>query len=149
MGGFVKSVAKTVGDIVTFGAVSRHDAAKAQRKQAEAQRDAARIQSEAQKKQLAAQTKAMKQQAAAQEKLLQTQKETQRQQQENADREAEAAKVAAANIPQEQQEAVSASIRDEEANKIKRRRGMTGTILTSALGTTGTVQTGSNKLGVF
>ena len=44
---------------------------------------------------------------------------------------------------------MSAAIRDEEANRIKRRRGMAGTIMTSALGTTGSVQTGGNKLGVM
>lgn len=104
MGGF-KSVIKGIGNLLTFGAVSAHDQAKAQRRQAQAQEEAARI-------------------------------------------EAQAAKEAAANTPQDEQDAMSAAVRDEEAKKIRRRRGMTGTILTSPLGTQG-AETGSNKLGVL
>ena len=126
----VKSVVKGVGNLVTFGAVSAHDQAKAARKQAEAQAEAARLQAE------------------AQEKIAAAQREATRKQEENAAAEAQAAKVAAANIPQEQQEAMASSLREDEANKLKRRRGMTGTILTSPLGTSG-VTTGSNKLGVL
>ena len=111
MGGAKKAL-KAVGNVLTFGAISAHDQAKAQRKQAEA----ARAQTEAQVK-------------AAEEQ-------------------AKAAKEAAANTPQDQQDAQSAAIRNDEANKLKRRRGMTGTVLTSALGAGGT-QTGSNKLGVM
>ena len=106
MGGGIKSVFKGIGNLLTFGAISAHDQAKAQRKQAEAQERAAQL-------------------------------------------EAQAAKEAAANTPQDQQDAMAASIRDEEQRKIRMRRGMTGTILTSSLGTTGGVNTGSNKLGVL
>lgn len=63
-----------------------------------------------------------------------------------AEEQAKAAKEAAANTPESQQDAMSAAIRDEEANKLRRRRGMTGTILTGSLGTSG-ASTGNNKLG--
>lgn len=47
-----------------------------------------------------------------------------------------------------EQEAESQSIRDEEQRKLRRRRQMGGTILTSPLGTTGSVaSTGSSLLG--
>lgn len=47
-----------------------------------------------------------------------------------------------------EQEAESQSIRDEEQRKLRRRRQMGGTILTSPLGTTGSVaSSGSSLLG--
>lgn len=64
-----------------------------------------------------------------------------------AEEQAKAAKEAAANTPEDQQQAMSAALRDDEKNKLRRRRGMTGTVLTSALGTSGTAVTGANKLG--
>lgn len=49
---------------------------------------------------------------------------------------------------EEEQEAESAALRDEELRKLKRRRQMGGTVLTSPLGTTGSVaSTGSGLLG--
>lgn len=45
-----------------------------------------------------------------------------------------------------EQEAESAAIRDEEQRKIRRRRQMGGTILTSPLGTTGSVESLSSSL---
>lgn len=65
-----------------------------------------------------------------------------------AEEQARAAKEAAANTPEDQQQAMSAALRDDEKHKLRRRRGMTGTVLTSALGTSGTAVTGANKLGV-
>ena len=62
---------------------------------------------------------------------------------------ADAEKKAAANTPEDQQEAVASAVRDEESKAIRRRRGMAGTVKTSALGTTGTVSSGSNKLGIM
>lgn len=47
-----------------------------------------------------------------------------------------------------EQEAESTALRDEELRKLKRRRQMGGTVLTSPLGTTGSVaSTGSGLLG--
>ncbi len=47
-----------------------------------------------------------------------------------------------------EQEAESSAIRDEEQRKLKRRRQMGGTVLTSPLGTSGAVSsTGSSLLG--
>lgn len=65
-----------------------------------------------------------------------------------AEEQAKAAREAAANTPEDQQQAMSAALRDDEKNKLRRRRGMSGTVLTSALGTSGTTATGANKLGV-
>ena len=65
-----------------------------------------------------------------------------------AEEQAKAAREAAANTPEDQQQAMSAALRDDEKNKLRRRRSMTGTVLTSALGTSGTAVTGANKLGV-
>ena len=55
----------------------------------------------------------------------------------------------AEEAPREQeQEAESSSVRDEEQRKMRRRRQMGGTILTSPLGTTGSVSgTGNSLLG--
>ncbi len=55
----------------------------------------------------------------------------------------------AEDAPKEaEQEAESAALRDEELRKLKRRRQMGGTVLTSPLGTTGSVaSTGSGLLG--
>jgi hypothetical protein len=64
-----------------------------------------------------------------------------------AEEQAKAAREAAANTPEDQQQAMSAALRDDEKNKLRRRRGMTGTVLTSALGASGTAVTGANKLG--
>lgn len=64
-----------------------------------------------------------------------------------AEEQAKAAREAAANTPEDQQQAMSAALRDDEKRKLRRRRGMTGTVLTSALGTSGTAVTGANKLG--
>lgn len=44
-------------------------------------------------------------------------------------------------------EAESKQVRDAEQQKIKKLRGASGTILTSPLGTLGTVQTSGNILG--
>ncbi len=66
-----------------------------------------------------------------------------------AEMQAEAERQAAANTPEDQTEAVAAAVRDEESQAIRRRRGMAGTVKTSALGTTGTVSSGSNKLGIM
>ena len=101
----LKSIAKGVANVVTFGGYSAHEQAKAQKKAAEAEARAAEEQ-------------------------------------------AKAAREAAANTPEDQQQAMSAALRDDEKNKLRRRRGMTGTVLTSALGTSGTAVTGANKLGV-
>lgn len=131
MGGFVKSVVKTVGDIATFGAVSRHDQAKAQRKQAEAQAKAAEMQAKAQEEQARAQREAMQAQT------------------DMAQQQAQVAKEAAANIPEDRQQAMSAALREDEKNKLRRRRGLTGTILTSSLGVTGQQAGSGNKLGVM
>ena len=65
-----------------------------------------------------------------------------------AEEQAKAAREAAANTPEDQQQAMSAALREDEKNKLKRRRGIGGTVLTSQLGTSGTAQTGANKLGV-
>ena len=65
-----------------------------------------------------------------------------------AEEQAKAAREAAANTPEDQHQAMSAALRDDEKNKLRRRRGMSGAVLTSALGTSGTVVTGANKLGV-
>lgn len=111
MGG-VKKILKGVGNVLTFGAVSAHDQAKAARKQA----DAIRAQTDAQV--------------------------------QAAEEQAQAAKTAAANTPQDQQEAMAGSIRDEEAARLRRRRGMTGTVLTGPLGAGGAA-TGSSRLGVM
>ncbi len=55
----------------------------------------------------------------------------------------------AEDAPKEaEQEAESTALRDEEQRKLKRRRQMGGTVLTSPLGTTGSVaSTGSGLLG--
>lgn len=55
----------------------------------------------------------------------------------------------AEDAPREQeQEAESSAVRDEERRKMRRRRQMGGTILTSPLGTTGSVSgTGNSLLG--
>ena len=65
-----------------------------------------------------------------------------------AEEQAKAAKEAAANTPEDQQQAMSSALRDDEKNKLRRRRGIGGTVLTSQLGTSGTTSTGANKLGV-
>lgn len=53
----------------------------------------------------------------------------------------------AEEAPREQeQEAESASVRDEEQRKLRRRRQMGGTMLTSPLGTTGSVSSTGNSL---
>lgn len=64
-----------------------------------------------------------------------------------AEEQAKAAREAAANTPEDQQQAMSAALREDEKNKLRRRRGVTGTVLTSALGTSGVTTTGANKLG--
>lgn len=55
----------------------------------------------------------------------------------------------AEDAPKErEQEAESSAVRDEEQRKLKRRQQMSGTVLTSPLGTTGSVSsTGSSLLG--
>ena len=55
----------------------------------------------------------------------------------------------AEDAPREQeQEAESSAVRDEEQRRLKRLRQMGGTLLTSPLGSTGTVSsTGTNLLG--
>lgn len=100
----LKSIAKGIANVVTFGGYSAHENAKAQKKAADAEARAAEEQ-------------------------------------------ARAAREAAANTPEDQQEAMSAALRNDEQNKLRRRRGMTGTVLTSALGTSGAAETGANKLG--
>ena len=99
------------------------------------------------------QSQAAKAQARAQEeaarKQAQAQEEQARAEREAAEKQAQAAKEAAANTPQDRQEAMSAALRQDEQNKLRRRRGLTGTIMTSPLGTTGNVETGGNKLGVM
>ena len=65
-----------------------------------------------------------------------------------AEEQAKAAREAAANTPEDQQQAMSAALRDDEKRKLRRRRGMTGTVLTSALGTSGVTTTGANNLGI-
>ncbi len=53
----------------------------------------------------------------------------------------------AEEAPREQeQEAESSAVRDEEQRKMRRRRQMGGTILTSPLGTTGSVSSTGNSL---
>ena len=64
-----------------------------------------------------------------------------------AEEQAKAAREAAANTPEDQQQAMSAALRDDEKNKLRRRRGAGGTVLTSSLGTSGNVSTEFNKLG--
>ena len=44
-------------------------------------------------------------------------------------------------------EAESSAVRDSERRKLQARRGMSGTLLTSPLGTTGTTSTASGLLG--
>lgn len=105
VGHAVKSVAKAVGNVATFGYIGQREQTKALKKQTDAEVAAAQMMADAEKE-------------------------------------------AAANTPEDQQEAVAAAVRDEESKAIKRRRGMAGTVKTSALGTTGGVNTGSNKLGV-
>lgn len=51
-------------------------------------------------------------------------------------------------IREEEAEPESAAVRDEERRKLRQRRGMAGTVLTSPLGTMGTVSSaGSGLLG--
>ena len=64
-----------------------------------------------------------------------------------AEEQAKAARIAAANTPEDQQQAMSAALREDEQNKLRRRRGMTSTVLTSSLGTSGNADTNFNKLG--
>lgn len=58
------------------------------------------------------------------------------------------APVVEAAPTEQEQEPETAAVRDEETRKIKARRSMSGTVLTSPLGTTGAVNSlGSSLLG--
>ena len=133
----VESVGKAALNVATFGYVGQREQSKATTKAANAEaaavEAAAKAQAEAAEKQAQAEAEAREKQAKANA--------------EAAERQEREARIAVANTPEDQVDATASAIRDQEAKDIKKRRGMAGTVLTSALGTSG-AKTSSNKLGV-
>ena len=136
-GGGIGSIFSNIVKVATLGLVDIEGQQKAQ-KAADAQAAAARQQAEAAQKQAEAAKRSAEQQAkiaeqqrqAAEQQLLEQQKQ-------NRQLESEASA----------QDSEAAAVRDSERGALINRRGLSGTMLTSSLGTTGQVTTTGAKLG--